>query len=128
MQFASPQSISTPVLTCCCPRLPLPDRPPLSATDADEVARLFTVLANGSRLRLLHVLVRADELSVTNLAEAVGMSPQAVSNQLQRLTDRGILASRRAGTSILYRIVDPCVIALLNHGLCLAEDARERQK
>ncbi len=39
------------------------------------------------------------------------MRPQAVSNQLQRLLDRGILGSRREGNSIIYRIVDPCVIS-----------------
>jgi DNA-binding transcriptional ArsR family regulator len=84
-------------------------------------------LANDTRLRLLHALVRAAELSVGDLAEAVAMKPQAVSNQLQRLVDRGILGSRRAGTSIIYRIVDPCVISLLDQGLCLTEDAAVRQ-
>ena len=55
----------------------------------------------------------------------VGMKPQAVSNQLQRLSDMGILASRRHGTTISYRIVDPCVMSLLDQGLCLMEDARK---
>ncbi len=104
------------------------DRPLLPVAGAEELADLFKVLAHGSRLRLLHALIRADELCVTDLAEAAGMSPQAVSNQLQRLTDRGILASRREGTSIFYRIVDPCVVALLDQGLCLAEDAQERRR
>jgi len=35
------------------------------------------------------------------------MTPQAVSNQLQRLGDRGILAARRNGNSVFYRIADP---------------------
>lgn len=112
----------------CSPKLPVADRALISTPDADELAELFKVLANGSRLRLLHALVRAEELCVTGLADAVEMSPQAVSNQLQRLTDRGIVASRREGTNIFYRIVDPCVVALLDQGLCLAEDNRERQR
>jgi ArsR family transcriptional regulator, lead/cadmium/zinc/bismuth-responsive transcriptional repressor len=78
-------------------------------------------------LRLLHALARAGELRVNDLAEAVSMAPQAVSNQLQRMVDRGILGSRRARTSIYYRIVDPCVTSLLDHGLCLAEDAESRR-
>ena len=41
------------------------------------------------------------------------LKPQAVSNQLRRLVDRGILASRRNGSNIHYRIVDPCVTVLL---------------
>ena len=88
---------------------------------------LFKVLANDTRLRLIHALVRSGEVGVTELSEAVGMTPQAVSNQLQRLVDRGILGSRREGTSIRYRIIDPCVPALLDQGLCLTEDAESRR-
>ena len=83
---------------------------------------------NGTRLRLLHALVRAGELCVTDLADAIGMKAQAVSNQLQRLTDKGILGSRRNGTQVYYRIVDPCVVALLDQGLCLSEDAETRTR
>jgi DNA-binding transcriptional ArsR family regulator len=88
---------------------------------------VFKILANDTRLRLLHALVRDEELCVTELAEAVAMTPQAVSNQLQRLVDRGILGSRRNGNQIYYRIVDPCVPSLLDQGLCLTEDAKERK-
>lgn len=86
---------------------------------ADALMRLFKVFANDTRLRLLHALVRESEICVTDLAEAVEMKPQAVSNQLQRLVDRGILGSRRDGNNIFYRIVDPCVPVLLERGLCL---------
>ena len=88
---------------------------------------LFKVLASATRLRLLHALVRAGELSVTDLARTVGMTPQAVSNQLQRLADRGILGARRNGNSVHYRISDRCVPALLDQGLCLAEDSQEQR-
>lgn len=97
----------------------------LVTEQAARLERLFKVLANGTRLRLLHALVRAGEMRVTDLAQALAMKPQAVSNQLQRLTDRGILASRRNGNNIHYRIVDPCVVTLLDRGLCLIEDTRE---
>lgn len=89
---------------------------------------LFKILANDTRVSLLHALACAGELCVTELAETVGMKPQAVSNQLQRLVDRGMLAQRREGNHIRYRIVDPCVTDLLDRGLCLLEDARVRTK
>ena len=89
---------------------------------------MFKVLANDTRLRLLHALVRADELCVTDLAASVGMKPQAVSNQLQRLSDLGILASRRDGNNIFYRVVDPCVRSLLDQGLCLVEEVSSRDR
>jgi ArsR family transcriptional regulator, lead/cadmium/zinc/bismuth-responsive transcriptional repressor len=74
-------------------------------------------------LRLLHALERAGELCVTDLAAEVGLRPQAVSNQLQRLTDRRIVAARRAGARIYYRIADPRVTGLLDLGLCLLEES-----
>lgn len=111
----------------CCPQKPdLGGRELIDPESAAELEVLFKVLANDTRLRLLHALVRAGELCVSELAEAVDMKPQAVSNQLQRLVDRGILGSKRNGTNIHYRIVDPCVTNLLDRGLCLLEDAKER--
>lgn len=112
---------------CCPPKPELEERSLISAAQASELMSLFKVLANDTRLRLLHALARSEELCVTELAEEVGMKPQAVSNQLQRLADRGILGSRRNGLQIFYRIIDPCVPALLDQGLCLTEDARERK-
>ncbi len=97
----------------------------LSLQEAAEIRDLFTILANETRLRLLHALVQAGELCVTELAERLGMKPQAISNQLQRLTDRKILTTRREGNHIYYRIVDPCVPTLLHRGICLVEDTRE---
>ena len=107
---------------CCAPKPALRERPLLGRARAAGLAGLFKVLANDTRLRLLHALARAGELPVTELAEAVGMSPQAVSNQLQRLAARGVVARRRAGTLISYRVADPCVVDLLDRGLCLLED------
>ncbi|MFI7542418.1 ArsR/SmtB family transcription factor [Actinoplanes sp. NPDC049599] len=101
----------------CAP--PLTDRPQLDAEQAAGIAALFKVLANDTRLRLLHALARRGEVRVGDLATELGMSQQAVSNQLQRLADQRILATRRAGNSIYYRIVDPCVPALLELGWCL---------
>lgn len=83
---------------------------------------LFKVLGNDTRLRLLHALHREGSVSVGELAEQVGMRPQAVSNQLQRLADRGIVAARRDGTRIFYSIADPCVPSVLDLALCLTEE------
>ncbi|MBT4864857.1 MAG: helix-turn-helix transcriptional regulator [Planctomycetaceae bacterium] len=103
------------------------DRPLIAGDQAAALMQLFKVFANDTRLRLLHALVREDELCVGDLAEAVGMKPQAVSNQLQRLVDRGIIGSRRDGVNIYYRIIDPCVPVLLERGLCLIECCPEEK-
>lgn len=100
----------------------LGDRSLLEPGVADALAETFKVLANDTRLRLLHALARAGELCVSDLASELGMAPQAVSNQLQRLSDRRIVGHRREGNRIFYRIVDECVPALLDLGLCLTEE------
>jgi DNA-binding transcriptional ArsR family regulator len=98
-------------------------RPLIGSVEAGELARLFKMLASDTRLRLLHALERAGEMCVTDLAAEVGMAPQAVSNQLQRLTDRRIVTARRSGNRLFYRIADPCVPGFLDLGLCLLEES-----
>lgn len=90
-------------------------------TDATavELAQLFKVLANDNRLQILHAIHLAGEISPSEIAEAVGASQQAVSNQLQRLADQRILHARRDGQRVLYPIINPCVPGLMNLGVCL---------
>ena len=109
-------------LPCCSAELALARRGLISVNDAGKLTELFKVLANDTRLRLLHTLAREGEVCVSCLAETIGMSPQAVSNQLQRMSDKGIIEARRSGNQMLYKIVDPCVVNLLEKGLCIIEE------
>ncbi len=101
-------------------------RPLLSAKESAGLEGLFKVLGNQTRLKMLHAMIRAGEMCVTDLAAALRMNPSAISNQLQRLVDRGMVAPRREGNNVFYRIVDPCVPILLDRGLCLMEEANIR--
>jgi DNA-binding transcriptional ArsR family regulator len=83
---------------------------------------LFKILANDTRIRVLHHIIRSGEATVTDLANALGMKPQAVSNQLLRLSDVGMVSSRREGNNVYYRVVNACVAPLLELALCLMED------
>src|SRR4051794_34654193 len=61
----------------CKPEKPALDvRPLLTPEQAAGLMGVFKILANDTRLRLLHALVRAGELSVGDLAAAVAMKPQ----------------------------------------------------
>jgi DNA-binding transcriptional ArsR family regulator len=100
----------------------LEERALLSFVDAVKVMALFKVLSNDTRIRMLHHLVRRGEASVTDIAKTLGMKPQAVSNQLQRLSDTGMVASRREGNNVYYRVKNGCVAPLLDLALCLMED------
>lgn len=94
---------------------------------ASELMGLFKILTSETRLRLIHTLIIREELCVSDLANIVEMKPQAVSNQLQRLVDKDIVSSRRDGNQIYYKINDPCVINLLELGLCLLEESKKKR-
>lgn len=115
-----------PLPSACTPKPEIPSRPLLDADEAKALERLFGVLASETRLRLLHALMILGDPCMGELAASVGMKPAAVSNQLRRLVDLGILATRRHGSHIHYRIVDDCITKLLYHGLCLNEEARKQ--
>jgi DNA-binding transcriptional ArsR family regulator len=110
----------------CSPKPKLTTRPLISMRQAQVLESTFKLLANTTRLRMVHALVRAGDLCVGELADTLAMKPQAVSNQLQRLADHGIVEARREGVQIRYSILDPCVLDLLHKGWCLAEDAQAR--
>lgn len=130
--MARKQETTTDALCCppadaCSVRPPLHERPLLGFVDAVKVMALFKVMANDTRIRLLHHLVRSGEATVTDLAKTLGMKPQAVSNQLVRLSDTGMLRSRRDGNNMYYRVVNGCVAPLLDLALCLMEDEGKSQ-
>lgn len=114
----------TPNQTSSCPpKAPLSERPLLGHEKAEELMRIFEVLASDTRLRLLHALVLKGDPCMSDLAEAVDMKPQAVSNQLRKLVNLGVLATRRHGNHVHYRFVDACIPQLMYHGLCICEEA-----
>jgi len=109
-------------------KLSVHQRPLLEVSQADHLEKIFGILANGTRLRILHFLLRSPDAGVTEITEALGMKISAVSNQLQKLADLGIVATTREGQTIRYRIIDPCVPELLEIGWCLAEDSEPHRQ
>lgn len=112
--------------TCCPVTFTSPQIPPIDAAQADELEDLFKILANDTRLRLLHTLARVEEMCVCDLADAVEMTPQAISNQLQKLSGRGIVSTRRSGNMIYYRVIDECIVGLLEKAMCLIADSKKQ--
>lgn len=94
------------------------------AAAAEAAARFLKTLAHRDRLKVLCTLVEG-ERSVSEIEQLVGASQSAVSQHLARMKDEGIVASRRVGRQILYRLADPLaidVIGLLYERFC-APDA-----
>ncbi len=84
---------------------PIPD--PL----VELIARRFRAMGEPMRIRLLDRL-REGEATVAELTEALGASQQNISKHLAVLTDAGILARRKEGNRVHYRIGDESVLAI----------------
>ncbi|MEM7499310.1 MAG: metalloregulator ArsR/SmtB family transcription factor [Pseudomonadota bacterium] len=84
--------------------------------DTGDVATLLSHLANPVRLRILCQL-REGEHSVGQMQEFLEISQSALSQHLARLRNAGIVETRRAAKSIIYRLSSEEVRALLD-GLC----------
>ncbi len=73
----------------------------------EQAAERFRLLSDPTRLRLLNELDAHEELPVGELAERAGVGLSNTSKHLHQLERQGIVAKRRQGTTILYRIADP---------------------
>jgi DNA-binding transcriptional ArsR family regulator len=84
---------------------------PLPEDLAELIARRFRALGEPLRVRMLDLL-RDEELSVSAVATGLGASQQNVSKHLAVLVDAGMVARRKDGTHVYYRIADEGVFAL----------------
>ena len=78
-----------------------------------EAARLFNLLADESRLRILLLLGRDGELSVTKLSEFTGQSQPAISHHLTLLRLGRLVECRRAGKFSYYSVTSALARDLL---------------
>lgn len=76
----------------------------MSHSDLDQLADLLAMAGNATRLKILFLLAKGNELCVCDLADVMGMAVSAISHQLRKLRDRKVIASRREGPTIFYRI------------------------
>jgi ArsR family transcriptional regulator len=75
-------------------------------------AQLFRVLGHPVRIRILELLSDG-ERTVGDLQTALSLDSSGTSQHLTALRQQGVLESRRAGTSVYYRVRDPRVSQLL---------------
>lgn len=77
---------------------------------------VFRMLADATRIELLRAL-GSGELSVNDLAEAVGKRNGSVSQHLAKLRMARLVSTRRQGTQILYRVANEHVSQLVADAL-----------
>lgn len=80
---------------------------------AEQAAAMLRTLGNEQRLLLLCLLIEHGEMSVGQMQAQVDLSQSALSQHLARMRDDGLVAARREGQSVYYRIDDPRVETLV---------------
>ena len=85
-------------------------------TELYDLAELFKVFGDSTRIRILFVLFEA-EVCVCDLAAALQMTQSAISHQLRILKQNKLVKSRREGKSIFYSLADGHVRTIINQGL-----------
>ena len=84
-------------------------------TELYDLADLFKVFADSTRIRILFVLSSA-EVCVCDLARVLNMTQSAISHQLRILKQNKLVKSRREGKSIFYSLADGHVSTIIAQG------------
>ncbi len=88
----------------------------LSSGDARDLAGLFQVMADPTRLRIISLLAET-ELCVCDIAAALEMTPSAVSHQLRVLRMTQLVKFRKEGRMAYYSLDDDHVLKLYTQSL-----------
>ena len=96
---------------------------PVTADEAEHIARVMAALATARRVRILARL-REGPCTVGELILAVEMAQPAVSHQLRILRDLGLVVGKRNGRHTTYTLYDSHVATLLDETLRHIEHLR----
>ena len=91
---------------------------------ARHAAEVLKAMAHPLRLQIVEALSEV-ERSVGEIADALGEKQAITSQQLNLMKGRGVLASRRDGAKVYYRIENPNVVRVLG---CVYDHCQRRKR
>lgn len=89
---------------------------PYRTVISSELARLFSVLSNPNRVRIIEELSQG-ELTVKDLQKLLGNTHAAISQQLAVLRTNRIVLERREGRNVFYHLKNPELAAWVLTGI-----------
>jgi DNA-binding transcriptional ArsR family regulator len=92
-------------------------QPGLPSWAVECLTRLFSSLADPTRIRIIHALADQGRMNVSDLADYTGLSVSAISHQMRLLRDRFLVSAERDGRSVFYRLADEHVRVLFCTGI-----------
>lgn len=90
---------------------------PFRTTASKRLAELFGLLSNPNRVRLVEELSHKGEMDVNSLETELGISHSAVSQHLTLLRAHRIVAERREGRHVFYKLTQHGLAEWVLHGL-----------
>ena len=79
----------------------------------DEILELmaakFRLLGDGTRLAILRTVMQEGEKNVTQVVESTGRTQANVSKHLKQMAEAGLVARRKDGNQVFYKLDDPVV-------------------
>ena len=94
----------------------------------EKQAAIAKAIAHPVRMAVLEYL-KPGEQCVCDIAEAVGTERTNLSKHLAVMTAAGVLASRKEGLKVMYRVKTPCLLGFMDCiKECLKEQAEEHQQ
>jgi DNA-binding transcriptional ArsR family regulator len=76
-----------------------------------SVARYFSLLADATRLKILHTICQSEQ-SVSAIVQATGASQTNVSRHLALLHQAAVVGRRKDGNAVYYQVADPELISI----------------
>lgn len=93
----------------------------LDAQAIQQAAAMLKCIGHPVRLQIIELLDREGEQNVTSIYETLGIEQAVASQHLNLMRDKGILASRREGVNVYYRIDDSRVTRVID---CIHDHCR----
>ena len=96
--------------------VPLPEQLSPNAELLDDLAELYKIFGDSSRIKILYTLF-TEERGVGDIARLLGMTMSAISHQLRILKQARLVKPRREGKMVYYALADDHVRTIFAQGL-----------
>jgi len=97
-------------LSECC----LPTAPAVADDAAGTLAMMFKALADPARVKIMAMLLNADEVCACDVATGIGKTAATASHHLKLLREAGLVTGDKRGTWIFYRAVPERIAAIVS--------------
>ena len=96
--------------------VPLPEQLSPNAELLDDLAELYKIFGDSTRIKILYTLF-TEERGVVDIARLLGMTMSAISHQLRILKQARLVKPRREGKMVYYALADDHVRTIFAQGL-----------